>query len=117
VLGRTSDQAPIRAIDQAPPERTTGQLPGLEVVGLCMAQSRAGEREFIPCNKAPRPGFLIRGRVIDAVHEPPRLLRRDLHHRSITLPFRDHPGAYPAPFRVRGVFCLDSKPGAGNTRP
>lgn len=95
-----------------------GRLPGVELVGLCMTQSRAGERLFIPCTKAPRPGFRLRGRVIDAVHEPndvfvggPSTIGRSPCPPGTTLVRTLLPSGYV------GVLCLDTKPGAGNTRP
>jgi hypothetical protein len=56
------------------PVPTARRLPGQEVVGLCMTQSRAAEHKFIPCNETPRPGFRLRGRVVTAT--PERRLRQ-----------------------------------------
>ena len=56
------------------PVPTARRLPGQEVVGLCMTQSRAAEHKFIPCNETPRPRFRLRGRVVTAT--PERRLRQ-----------------------------------------
>jgi hypothetical protein len=114
--GEPPTRPPSVPSTRPPPERTTGQLPGLEVVGLCMTQGRAGEREFISCNKAPRPGFRIRGRVIDAVHDPPdyyvgtSTTGRSPCPSGTTLVRTLLPSGYVA------MLCLDSKPSAGHTR-
>jgi hypothetical protein len=100
-----------------PPERTPGRLPGVEVVGLCMMQSRAGEREFLPCNRAPRPGFRLRGKVIDAIPEPPDAF---VGTTSTTVRSLCPSGTGVVrtllPSGNVGVLCVDTVPSYGNTR-
>jgi hypothetical protein len=99
-----------------PPERTTGRLPGLEVVGLCMTQSRAGEKEFIPCDEAPRPGFRLRGRVIDAVPEPPDAFVGTSTTVRSPCPSGTDVVRALLPSGNVGVLCVDTVPAYGNTR-
>lgn len=81
-----------------------------------MTQSRAGEQEFIPCHKAPRPGFRLRGKVVDAVPEPP-----DYYVGTSTTVRSYCPSGTDVvrsglPSGGVGVLCLDTKPAVGNTR-
>lgn len=107
-----------------PPPTTTRRvqpaerLPGLEVVGLCMTQSRSGEKDFIPCSQSPRPGFRLRGRVIDAVPEPPdAFVGTSTTVRRSLCPSGTNVVRTLLPSGNVGVLCVDTVPAFGNAKP
>jgi hypothetical protein len=81
-----------------------------------MTQSQAGEREFIPCNKSPRPGFRLRGRVVDAVPEPPDAFVGTTTVRRSPCPAGTGVVRALLPSGYVGVLCVDTVPAYGNTR-
>jgi hypothetical protein len=86
-----------------------------QAVGWCVEQ-RGQEVRLKDCGVRPSPGFLRRGKVVghiqhvyaDLMGEPP--LTRECP------PETDDAVRAPLPPRRQAVLCLDTKPGAGNTR-
>jgi hypothetical protein len=99
-----------------PPEWTPGRLSGEEVVGLCMMESRRREREFVPCGQSPRPGFRLRGRVIDAIPEPPDAFLLPTSTTRPLCPSGTGVVRTLLPSGRIGLLCVDTVPSYGNTR-
>ncbi len=109
---------PLPSTRPPSPPRIERLLPGEEVQGLCMTQGRAADTEFIPCNKKPRPGFRLLGRVVAATSEPPDYyIGTSTTVRSYCPLGTDQVVRSRVPSGQIGVLCLDTKPGEGNTRP
>ena len=103
-----------------PSSPPTTDPPGEEVVGWCLASPVSQQRgivrgQFVRCGRRPRPGFLFRGMVvgvtpmlIDTVGGP----RFGWHCPPAT----DDVVRAQLPSGETTLLCLDTKPGAGNTR-
>jgi hypothetical protein len=112
---QTTRPQPVQTT-RPPPERTPGRLSGEEVVGLCMMQSPGGH-EFIPCGEAPRPRFRLRGKVIDAIPEPPDVFLGEppTTVRSVCPSGTDVVRTLLPSGHV-GVLCVDTVPSYSSTR-
>jgi hypothetical protein len=108
---------PVPTTRPPSPPRTGRLLPGEEVEGLCMTQNRSHQAEFIPCNEKPRPGFLLLGRVVRAVPEPPDYRVGTATTVRSYCPAGTDGVRSGLPSGQIGVLCLDTKLAHGNTRP